>query len=364
MLGRSLLALLAVTGPNPLALQDSGRVPITAPKEPSEEEVRNFSITELLARMPADVWTFSSLTSSSDEWVLRPVPAELQRRAEAGLMSSAEWIEALRASDAIHTRPRWPEGEPVVVWIRQPKWLRNTRITARFVDPDLGQVKADLMSPTRCANCDGPHRKQERALALKPLPPGTTRLSIEVSVDQRDDPGKLYGYGHGERPLWHGLMLIPVQAVSDIEQAVPPISTPEIASSIQKSIVGEWGKFEFDGSRELHLTVGGTAAKYPALQGVAVSLTASLLHDGHDVSWSHLTASECVAYLDWSSGLRGSTSMPTDPQLAGQHPDLRGWDVRFTGRPDGVLPIWEADHWWKGSFTIRLSGMLEASRSK
>jgi hypothetical protein len=361
MLATPLLALLASTVPTSGALQDSGRVPITAPKDPSEEEVRNFSISDLLTRMPTEVWTLSP----SDDRVLRSVPAELQRRAEGGLMSGAEWVEALLASDAIHTRPRWPEGEPLVVWIREPKWLRNTRITARFVDPELGQVNADIMNPTRCVNCDLPHRRKERELTVKPLPAGTTRLSVEVSVDQRDDPGKRYGYGHGERPLWHGRFLIPIQVVHEIEQAIPPIANDEITNAIRSSIKGQWdSRAEFDGSREVRLTVGGAVAEYPALRGVALSVTVSLLHHGRAVSWCHATASDCVEYFDWSSGLRGTCHLPTDPSLTGHSSDLQGWEVQFTGRSDGVLPIWEADHWWNGSFTIPLSKALEADRLK
>src|SRR6185295_12965042 len=148
MLATSLLVLSAAIHPTSNGIQDSGRVPITAPATPAEDDVRALSITELFARMPAEPWN-----KPPAERGLKPVPAEIQRRVEGGLMSTDDWRQALLLGDVIWTRTTWPAGEPLVVWLREPPWLRLTRITATAIDPGIGHVAANNMHPSWCGNC-------------------------------------------------------------------------------------------------------------------------------------------------------------------------------------------------------------------
>jgi hypothetical protein len=359
MLATALLFLASSGSSDPLVTQDSGRVAITSTRNLPEGELRDRPIAELLNAGSATPW-------DDEEYGRRLNPAlrEVQRRAESGLMSDEDWRTALLTSDVIHTRSTWPVGQPLLVWIHESPWLRNTRITAVAMEPALGEVKADMLSPTGCANCDLPKRARERRLAFAPLPIGTTRVSMEITVEQRDKPGDRYGATGEVRPLWRGRVNIPVRAVPDMDQVVVPVTDDLVAVGIRKSMAGAWNKGLASDLPELRLTVGGDVQKYPKLRGTAVSLTVALVHDGRAVVYSRLLASDCSLRRMWPENLSGRCTIPTDKALAGGNPDTSGWELLVTGTHEDVLGIWEADRWWQGSFSVPLAEVLSKPYDK
>ncbi len=353
------LALGALGGPAgaPSApLQESQRRPVQVEPTPFENGLRSWSVAKLLAEMPADPWA-----SRGSEWVLHPIVEELRRRAEAGELSGDEWRTALLSADVIHTRTRWPVGEPLKIWIREPAWLRRTRITARAIEPDLGQVSADNLNPSRCGNCSLGRSSRQRDLRLDAVPEGMSWVTFELTIERRGSLDRSSKQPGGVIPLWNGWIALPIRAVPSFEDALPASSTAEEAVALRASLSAYLHPAdEEDPSCWLNLQVGGSFADFPALRGLGLGLELQFRRADAQHGTLFLAANHGLGFWeDRSQGMLGFKRLDNlSPKLALAVADPTGLELVVVGRPRGVLSIWEADRWWSGELVIPLTEAL------
>ena len=336
----SALILVGIAG----SPQEGGRIPIPTP----ESAARELPLEELLAKVPHDAWG-----PHPNRWTLSAETLELRRRAESGELTDDEWRIALIAADTIHTRKRWPAGEPLVLWVDQQAWLRSTEIRVRAIEPELGGVSANNLTPSRCGNCSESRRWRNRDLRLAALPDGTSQILFEVTILQADDLDGRNRKRLSTRQLWCGYLRLPVQAVSTVEEALP--STRDGLDAIQNALRA--GRSTAEDSRgEPYFTLGGTYAEFPMLEHTGIALTLELWHSGRMMGSTDLVAGPGSAFsfprMDFSGyGMIEGLA----ETIAGPDVDLSTWEVRVRGNPGQALSIWEADRWWSGGFTLPLS---------
>lgn len=352
-MSRLLLALIAAFPLHPHGSQD----PAADPDESPIGDIGSVPASVLLTRMPKDLWN-----RDGSHWTLKSVPQELQRRAENGLLSDDDWRAVLVSEDVIHMRTRWLAGKPLGVWIRQPVWLRVCKITARAVQPDLGTVASNKQYPSMCGNCAAGQSMRMRKLAFDALPSGTERVRIEVAIEQRAEPEKSIMHRGPPRELWRGELELPVEACADVDEVLPPTSTPAQNTALMDSLRAFRSGGAADEDRTLMLQSGGENERFPALRGVGVSLEVELLHDAQVVEYTDMVVDQDMGFGDTKSGLRGYCNLFHFPvELDAPGADLSGWALRLRGRPDHLLQVWEADSWWSGTETIPLSQVLANS---
>ena len=321
-----------------------------AREEQSPADPKDCSVVELLERMPDAPWT-----KREDEWVLDPVAAELRRRVEFSLLSDSEWQTVLQLGDVIHTRASWPKGERMSVWLRQPPWLRSTKITLRVEEPSLGKVVADNTKPSHCLNCRFANLEEQRQLRLQPLPEGTTRLQCQVTIDQ----------AHVGEPkltrVWQGGYAMSVRPVDSIAE-VMPASSLSIENDAVRSTLCVYLEGPDDGAASgLKLRVGGEYAKVPALKGLGISLKAELWFRERLIGTLSTLLGEGITLQTFAESAHGMSKVLSLPE--GLPPPTQrntsDWRLVITGQPEGLLCLWEANRWWSGTIKMPLSEAIE-----
>lgn len=336
------------------ALDGSQRV---APSELSAEAVSSLSVADLLARMPTKVWQ-----RRNEAWVMHPVADEMRRRVESGLLTDADWRVAIALADVIHTRRKWVEGTPLMVWIREPAWLRRARITAEVTDPALGRAVADNLNPSWCGNCRQSQLNRQRTLTLGEVPANTSRLLVSISIDQAENPGVRFGRG-GTHSIWTGVLELPLEAVPHIEAVLAAAEQPTHTQALRDSLTAYWLTPE-GGSRPT-LCLGASSGDDRLPQGIGISLEVELSNQGASVLRSTLVANQRATMFEDGPALQGySMFRDLPPELATTGADTSGWLVRVRGTADSLLSVWEADRWWKGELAIPLSELLARAESK
>ena len=274
MLTLVLLAALGSADPS----QDQARRPVP----PTGAYERTLPLADLLAEVPDDAWG-----PYPNRWTLTPATLELRRRAESGELSDDEWRTALIRADTIHTRKRWPAGQPLVLWVDQQAWLRMTEIRVRAVQPDLGEVSANNLPPGGgvvgvCGDDIDERKSKNRHLRLAQLPPGTKRVRFEVSILQGDAAVKGSNPRPAPKQLWHGFLELPIEAVPTAEEILLP--TTEGSDAIRKALVAGLLKNTDDPppaepEEGLAFVVRGDYDDYPVLRGTGLSLSLELWHE-------------------------------------------------------------------------------------
>jgi hypothetical protein len=335
----------------------SQRQPVVA-QAPPTSDLSKLSFSELVARMPLDPWTWNK---DAREWSLKPEARELRRRVEAHSISDAEWRAELVASDVLHTRSGWLVNEPLFVWVRPPTWLRSAKITAHAVEPELGTVTCDDRTPSRCGNCREFELARQSQLELAPLPPSTTRVVFEVTIEQLNRHFTDYVHRDDVALLWRGRVDVPVRSTSTIEDALPARSNPGLDRAVRASLHAFRPQ---NGDALLCLTAGGEYAEFPALWGIGLSLEIELWHRGEFIGRTELLVNRAAVQLSSRDrGLKGFatiTSLP--PEFSSPDRRLAEWELRVAGTSQHLLSVWEAERYWNGRFVVTLDELMSTPK--
>ena len=345
-----------------LALTALSIVSQTEPASPAqghdEAAIRSMSIHELLLRMGPDPWL------KRGERIMRPEAEELRRRVESGSMSSEDWQVALIEGHVLHTRSRWPGGEPLLLWIRQQPWLQRTRIAVEAMNPPIGTVQADHMFlDGACGLGIDLLLDEQRSLSFAAFPPGTESIDLEVRIDQGDDPDVSRELFRRQTRLWEGKVRLPVLGVASVEDSMPSSSTAEDRKAIKESLRAWCSSYDTSAKPFIYIALGGHGFSPPSLHGLAASLRVELWHGDEPVGTRPLVTSRGWNEIESAGWLTGQCRFEGQSMPLSQA-DASRWEVRFVGTADGVLPIWEADRWWNGSFTIPLSDLLTRTEDR
>jgi hypothetical protein len=344
MLATILALQLAAAG----SLQDTGRVPIPTP----ERAARALPLEDLLAKIPDDAWG-----PWPNRWTLSPEALELRRRAEGGELPDEDWRTALVAADTIHTRKRWPAGEPLVLWVDEQAWLRSTDIRVHAVRPELGEVSANNLTHSWCGNCYESEKMRNRNLRLAELPEGTTQVLFEVTILQREDPEQRGYRREPPRQLWKGRLELPIEAVSTAEAALP--STKDGVEAVRKAFRADRSNAKnYDGEPVFFLR--GTYEEYPALRDVGIALRVELWHGDRSMGSTDVVADKSSKFsVQRGNGFAGFGMIEgLADALRAPDVDLSSWTIRVRGTSSRALALWEADRWWSGEFTVSFADAI------
>ena len=336
---------------------------LSATQQSSSEGVQleRLSDLELVARLPApdQCWDKRAIP-----WRLQPVAAELSRRAENGRLSEEGWRAAIRAADVFHTRATWPKDVPLEVWIREPTWLRWTRISLVARSPDLGRIQADNRYPSWCGNCRDEELEDQRRFVLGAMPGDTRRVMFDATIEQLHHTNSWEPVEHEvEHALWKGELPIAVASVDTIDECLPPVAGAELDALVRQATSVQWWSSQAMPEPKAMLYVDIDPRKHPALSRIGVSLEIDVLRAGNVVESMHVCADRSSALEREDAGTCGYcavTSLPPKSELHGAELDL--WQLRVRGTWKGLLSLWEADHWWQGEFTVPLAELVRDDR--
>jgi len=330
---------------------------------PSPPELARLGLDELVDRLPP---AGEETRWVAGAWRTAPEVAELRARIDAGAEPTpAQWSRALRRSRPVRLRERWPAGVPLVVGLRRPAWLSgwSVRVTARLPASD---ASATVLHEARCGLVGA-----EERLELGLLPPGTHRLVFDVVVDERDPPGpwipSLPGLDARPRRLGGGELAFDVEVVGSVDEALPPLATPEVDAAVRRSLglaFADWA----DGPAVL-LVADPDVTGDPLLATLALSLRVEV-REGETVTEVRRLAPSDRDELAVGSSAHaprsaaqtfGFVRLATVPFAARDHPGERS--IRVTGTSEGVLPAWDATARWGGTLEVPLAELIERERA-
>lgn len=340
-----------------------------------EDDERGLALDELIARVPpvGKEWVGQDETRT-----LAPASAELQRRLKAGAeLSSEQWRRLLLDGGALRVRARWPAGEPLAVSARDLAWLDSDMVLVLDpLDANLRRVQVGLFGQ----GCGGAWMFALDGLLHQPLghlPLGEHVLTFRIEMWTLDEliwPGlhpwladyrdRKEGSERGivlhreteprkPRVLATGELTWSVEIVPTLDDAIPPVTTPELDRAVERALSIS---FQNEGGDVPALRIARGA---PILERLGLSLLIEVREN-----------SEVRESVRWSKGKQHAFVNPETVELSSLPRELerdpfrrRPWTVHVSGTSEGVLRSWGIDRRWSGTLILPLEELVERGRA-
>lgn len=334
------------------------------------QDAASIPLAELVARIPHVDHPWSDPENAE-------ACAELERRLKAGVtLAGDQWKRLLLDTGVLSVRPRWPIDEPLAVSALGPEWLVDERIVLQPTSggSGLSDIRVERC-PDGCGNAQMAWHDQSVHQTLGELPIGHHRILFRVEVwswpalSERFQPPRVrpwYTDFHASearrraadarralepKPLSTSHIELAVEVVPTLDDAVPPVSTPELDRAIAQALSVSF--VEEDGKRHALLVLDDD----PALEHVGLSLDVELFEGAE---------SKCAFRLlprdrgSWSGGFGrdAGVTLPLPLELEHDPGSRRAWSLRVRGTSERILRDWEAESRWSGSLELPLDELL------
>ena len=358
------------TPPNNLAREDNA--PRTVPAEwpdPVPEDVTTLSLDALIDALPP-IRREERMVFAKDgvSLELHPLTLEFGRRVGAGAQPSAEqWRRVFERTGNLRFRTRWPAGERVWMYFRRPSRV--------FREMELAPRQPDWLTWRKWNSSCG----MDIESTFVPMhPPDAGQLAVGrhtlifdlTTQESRWDSD----FGSRTGPPARGTFTFDVEIVPKLEDAMKPVSSPELDAAVLASIgaTGEYSHLFSPAPQSGGFVFEAAIDAHPELQRIAVAGTAYLLRDDVEVARAKFALPEIDARMRVARGGVAATNEVCFcgvPELsrvaAADAAELARWSVRVESTTGwGLLARWSCDRYWRGSFTLPLTGALERERAR
>lgn len=340
--------------------------PQSGPAPTTPASITELTLDQLIEQLPR-VGRESKWNRETMSWDDEPAVDEFSRRLSTGVkLTDAQWQRALTRTGVFRARSKWPATRPLAVSMEMPSWLPVTKIVATPLNRGLQQAKAESVPIGGCGAYDEAVYRKALHQELGMLGLGEHNIMFDVTIDVRGDTRFL---GRSKRALagpplgmlWNGPLPVQVEIVPTIDEAIPPVSGPELDAAVRASLgvaYADWGQPE---RRAAILVIDPDTKAHPLLADVGLSLKVSIEYRGKALESMHLTASRADPLALFNSVSEGeeqtiafaaSSAIPgsTDKMVA----ERDGWVIRITGTSDGVEALWGTSKRWSGTVEISL----------
>lgn len=285
------------------------------------------------------------------ERIAHPVAVELATRLARGERpTDDQWVEALLQSGAVSWRSVWPVEVPWVVSMRVPIWLGLAEIELRPRTDGFATAHAGMLWIPQCGMeaLSSEWRANRQEL-------GTVRLSeqsveFDAVVLWGSEP---YAFDFPALPsprqevAWKGTLTLPVRGVASLVEALPPVSSPEVAAAVRRAISVS--------TRNNNLRLEYSPGNDPLLRGLGLALEVDVHHGGQlreSLDFGSLTESNSMLRQQVSRG-GGERGLSPETRLA--IAESRAVTLRVRGKLDPALLFdWDCDRHFAGSFELSL----------
>lgn len=319
-----------------------------------------------------------------DEFHVHPLTAELGRRLQSGVaLSGAQWERVLVRTDALRWPRRWLVGVPFAVSARIPGWLRTD--TVLFLDPEQAPLRRARVGSFDMGSCAVPWMGISEELGhqeLGALPLGRHEITVQLEL-RRASLGEGWlglhpwlprflereaeaerGVPRGERDLQPRLptllstsvLQLGVEIVPTLDEAVFPVSSPEIEDALRRSL---GLVFESAGDERWAVLRSKSLVE---LQAIGLSLSIDVLWGGEVVERARLHPTRQDERAYWELDVCGIELPSIPPGLEQDAESRRGWSLRVHGTDFEILRSW-ADRRWAGTLDLTLDELIERGAS-
>jgi hypothetical protein len=252
---------------------------------------------------------------------------ELARRAGNGELHGWQWRWLLNEVGFGRSRDRWPTGQPVVVAVGLPGWLREAvgspALSSRLSDGGRGY---------------GPFTT---LWTVGTPPAGGSSVSFDVDLEH-----------------WAGSWTVPYRGTSTVEAAIERVSDPGIDAIVKRALRLRLNRYVYPAiGSDMVLDADLFRSQATELDDIAIGLQIELVHDGE------VTQSFSIAMIDSAVGdptpigslyFRGAASWH---DLSEE--ELGRWTVRVRGDAQMSLLDFNRDSYWSGNFEQPIGDLLD-----
>ena len=309
-----------------------------------------------------------------DGWVYDPVAVEMSRRVESAKLWDWQWRAIIQRCGIVRTREKWPAEVPLAIAMQQPSWLGANEVTALPLNrPHNEEFEASAGTTLRgfCALGIEFTYMREAYQPIGIYSAGTRRVPLQVTIDRVPGTGFYKGAGRrtkskGDERAWQGIITLPVEIVSDLEDVIQPQSSPELDQELRRGLTIQIvGSMEhFGGMLDARVTLKNPVQS--EVNGAAMCLNIELLHIGKSVDAVELALQDTSRWNPPEAGMRerwqaGSfESITTLDLLDSRDSGFSDWCVRVSaGDPRHVLGDWDCDTHWSGELLYDLADVIE-----
>jgi hypothetical protein len=362
-------------------------VPAAAPRAWQESTtvsprgVESATLDELISKLTRV--DFSFVHDAKGDWYVRSsAVAELHDRIARGERpTDAQWQRILLASEAIHVRPKWPQGTPLAVFMSSPSWLGQAEIRATQLDRNQPQLHAgSIFASSGCGNDMIWRESQEQYQTLGSLPLGRHRITLDVELELGEDVMEgLYRLRPEKRPvpespsipvgiLWHGPVNLDVEIVESIDGIVPPRADARLDAVLTEgACIRVWAREPAGSGWSASLVIEADAVRSPEIVETAFGLEWELWRGGQRLART-TSSLEPIFGLRPPADLGGdwpfSAILPLEKASGDPRDDprmLAGLEVVIRGGTEEILRNWDATSRWDGEVRLRLSDLKRCS---
>jgi hypothetical protein len=290
-------------------------------------------------------------SSSSEAKIL------MRRLIDRDQMTDALWRKLVTQLEIISTRPAWPVGEPLVLWVRGLDWLGEFAVDVELKDPFVGH--GSVVPPVL-----GRHEfvslvKGKRSITMGPMPPQVTQATAQVTISEIEHNKS--GFRRAPRVLWSGLLEIPLMSVMGIRDVLTPTAAQEVTNEVRRSLKVMRVVQGDVRQRRLIVGVGGGFEEFPFLKAIGVSLAVKVLRNGEVVQELSIPANLNASYWGGEyTGLVGALELSGVPEgINSAEADLKNWALEVRGVETGLIGVWGIKQYWSGHFEVPLSSLLQ-----
>ncbi|MCC6906591.1 MAG: hypothetical protein IT430_01495 [Phycisphaerales bacterium] len=271
--------------------------------------------------------------------VPHPVIGEVERRIASGeAFSRGEWQTLLTRAELVWARDRWPVDVPLEVGVRLVGWFGGADSFAPSIIDEAGSVVSSNLASTISQTGSGSIVSYgEAGLApVQGVHPGRYHLEYVMQ-----GPGMA---SRGNRIR----VSIPMTFVRTVEEAITPVSTPEIDSLVAAHMKPQICCLQEDDDRRSWLNLDLSFIDDERTRGMAIAVEVDVLRDGEVIA-EKLADGHSAAFA-----FRREDDLIVLGSLA--YDDLKAeperYALRIRGSAQRALRIASADSYWAGEVTI------------
>lgn len=279
-----------------------------------------------------------------------PVSAELRRRRAALRLADWQWNLAMRRTQVIKSRRRWPKDVPLAVSMKLPAWVQLVRceVTARPLLEGGRTARAGTLRRERCGVGSDLRRKSEAYQVVGRLDASDTGVEFDCTVSH------VVGMGDRVVESWSGIVRLPIESVATVDEAITPARNPALNEAVARAVMI---RLSFHGGYTANVSVSVNGAVETALADVAVSPMIEFLRDGKVME----TVRVPLADSAWPSpaGSRAGHAQLIRLKRDDLTSQVDRWQIRLRGDGELALRDWDRDQYWAGTLTIALRSTLD-----
>ncbi|TAJ18698.1 MAG: hypothetical protein EPO68_07440 [Planctomycetota bacterium] len=281
-------------------------------------------------------------------------------------LTNDQWLHVLERTGSLRHRAKWPATTPFSIRLGEPYWI-DPEAEIRLLPKQPSWNSAHSSVPQSClGSSEWLYTKPlgEIALGAQSV---AYRVYVVIPPNERAhevpavEPRVLGGGTLGEFDVHFD-----VEGVCDVDEVVPPVASPEIATALREALVVFADVSTVPARVDVMLDLGRT--QRAGLHGIGSSFETRIVDNGKvRDTWRKYTMLDGTSRQNVGLLEDGRPVVPLIdtlvPTAVWTSADARkGWSLELRGTSKDVLSLWTAERRWSGELVLTLDELHQLAQ--